>query len=205
MKMEQLAPLRENGVNVGQVGVLWPERTLVEEAVDPQGEWYMPNIARVRELSRDQPFHAEDVLSLSYPAPLRMNREKAENILRYYLDLLRSKENSFRGDSEPQVMAGVLLTIIKYVNRHKFPGLDDTQWPLGAFYIRALRKMVKQVSAMEGCSFLKKDFAWKGARWYFNTLADLVNQYRRDWNEVPEHCMQACRDVAVGQRMGYYI
>ena len=76
MKMERLAPLRENGVNVGQVGVPWPERTLVEEAVDPQGEWYMQNIARVRELSRDQPFYAEDVLSLSYPAPLRMKPGK---------------------------------------------------------------------------------------------------------------------------------
>ena len=203
--MEQLAPLRENGVNVGQVGVPWPERTLVEEAVDPQGEWYMVNIARVRELSRDQPFDAEDVLSLSYAAPLRMNREKAENILRYYLDLLRSKENSFRGDSEPQGMAGVLLNIVKYVDSHKFPGLDDTQWPLGAFYIRALRKMVQQVSKFKGCNFIKKDFAWKGVRWYFSTLADLVNKYQRDGHGLPRHCTQVFRDVAVGQRMGYYI
>ena len=204
--MERVSPLRENGGNIGQAGVPWPERTLVEEAVSVEPrDFYMVNVTRVRELSPNQPFEAEGVLSLTYPAPLRMNREKAENILRYYLDLLRSKENSFRGDREPQVMAGVLLNIIKYVNRHKFPGLDDTQWPLSAFYIRALRKMVKQVSAMEGCSFLKKDFAWKGARWYFSTLADLVNHYRRDWNDVPEHCRQACRDVAAGQRMGYYI
>ena len=204
--MEQLAPLRENGVNIGQVGVAWEERTLVEEAVAvDNGAWYMVNVSRVRELSRDQPFEAEDVLSLTYPSPLRMNREKAENILRYFLDLPRSKENSFCGDIEPQVMAGVLLNIIKYVNRRKYPGLDETNWPLSAFYIRALRKMVHQVSSMKGCEFLKKDFAWKGARWYFSTLADLVNQYQRDGHGLPAHCRQAFRDVAAGQRMGYYI
>ena len=188
------------------MGVPWEERTLVEEAVAvDNGAWYMVNVSRVRELSRDQPFEAEDVLSLTYPSPLRMNREKAENILRYFLDLLRSKENSFRGEIEPQVMAGVLLNIIKYVNRRKYPGLDETNWPLSAFYIRALRQMVHQVSAMKGCEFLKKDFAWKGARWYFSTLADLVNQYQRDGHSLPEHCRQAFRDVAAGQRMGYYI
>ena len=80
------------------------------------GEWIMVNVSRVRELSQDQPYEAEDVLSLQYPAPLRMNREKAENLLPYFMDLLRSKENSFRGNREPQDMARVLLLIIKYVN-----------------------------------------------------------------------------------------
>ena len=204
--MQQLAPLRENGVNVDQVGVPWPDRTLVEEAVDTEhGEWYMVNVTRVRELSRDQPYEAEDVLSLTYPAPLRMNREKAENLLRYFMDLLRSKENSFRGDREPQVIAGVLLTIIKYVNRRKYPGLDESQWPLSPFYIRALRSMVKQVSAMEGCSFLKKDFAWKGARWYFSTLGKMVKRYQKDGHRLPPQCRQACREVENAQRLSFFI
>ena len=112
--MEGVSPLRDNGSNIGQVGVPWPERTLVEEAVNIEhGEWIMVNASRVGELSRDQPFEAEDVLSLTYPAPLRMNREKAENLLRYFMDPLRSKENSFRSTREPQVMPRVLLTIIK--------------------------------------------------------------------------------------------
>ena len=100
-----------------QVGVPWPEWTLREEAVNTDhGEWFMGNMSRVRQLSQDQPYEAEDVLSLTYPAPLRMNHEKAENLLRYYMDLLRSKENSFRSNREPQVMARVLLLIIKLLS-----------------------------------------------------------------------------------------
>ena len=134
--MENVSPLRENGANTNQVGVPWPERTLLEEAFNVEhGEWFMVNVSRVRELSRDQPYEAEDVLSLSYPAPLRMNREKAENPLRFYMDLLRSKENSFRSQRETKVMARVLLLIIKYVNRRKFPGLDESRWPLSPFFI----------------------------------------------------------------------
>ena len=102
-------------------------------------------------------------------------------------------------------MAHVLLTIIKYVNRRKFPGLDESQWPLGPFFIRALRSMVKQVSAMEGCSFLKKDFAWKGARWYFSTLGKLVKRHQKDGHGLPPQCRQACSDVASAQRMGFPI
>ena len=121
--MERVSPLRENGGNIGQAGVPWPEQTLAEEAVNTEHrDFYMVNVQRVRELSRDQPFVVEDVLSLTYDAPLRMNREKAENLLRYFMDLLRSKENAFRSEREPQVMAGVLLKIIKYVNDASFPG-----------------------------------------------------------------------------------
>ena len=201
--MEQLAPLRENGVNVGQA-VPRPEQTLVEEAVNVE-HGAMVNVTRVRELSPNQPYAAEDVLSLTYAAPLRMNREKAENLLRYFMDLLRSKENSFRGSREPQVMARILLLIIKYVNRRKFPGLDESQWPLSPFYIHALCKMVKLVSAMEGCSFLKRSFAWKGARWYFAALGQLLKQHQNDGFGLPPQCQQACMDVVAGQRMGFPI
>lgn len=41
----------------------WPEQTLVEEAVNVEhGEWYMVNVSRVRELSRNQPYELEDHL-----------------------------------------------------------------------------------------------------------------------------------------------
>ena len=204
--MERVSPLRENGGNIGQAGVPWPEQTLVEEAVNTEHrDFYMVNVQRVRELSRDQPFVAEDVLSLTYDAPLRMNREKAENLLRYFMDLLRSKENAFRGDREPQVMAGVLLKIVKHVNRRKFLGLDESQWPLSPFYMHVLCKMVDQVSVMEGCSFLKKDFAWKGACWYFRTLRELINQHQRDGHGLPPECRQACMDIVAGRRMGFHI
>ena len=178
----------------------------MEEAVNTDhGDWFMVNVSRVRELSQDQPYEAEDVLSPQYPAPLRMNREKAENLLRYYMALLRSKENSFHSDKEPKVMAEVLLLIIKYVNRRKFPGLDESEWPLSPFFVRALRSMVKQVSAMEGCAFLKKSFAWKGAWWYFSTLGKLVKQHKKDGHGLPPQCRQAFMDVASAQRMGFPI
>ena len=101
--METLTPLRENGANVGQVGVPWPERTLIEEAVNTEnGEFYMVNVSRVRELSRDQPYEAEDVLSLTYPAPLRMNREKAENLLRYLWICSGAKRTVFDPAENPR-------------------------------------------------------------------------------------------------------
>ena len=204
--METLTPLRENGANVGQVGVPWPERTSVEKAVNTEhDEWIMVNVTRVRELSRDQPYEAKDMLSLTYPAPLRMNREKAENLLRYFMDLLRSKENSFRSQGEPQVMASILLLIVKYVNRRKFPGLDESQWPLSPFFIRVLRSMVKQVNSMEGCAFLKKSFAWKGAQWYFSTLGKLAKQHQKDGYGLSPQCRQACSEVASAQRLGFFI
>ena len=134
-----------------------------------------------------------------------MNREKAENLLRYYMDLLRSKENAFRGKREPKVLARVLLLIVKYVNRRKIQGLDESNWPLSPFFIRVLRSMVKQVSAMEGCAFLKKSFAWKGAQWYFKTLGKLVNQHQKDGHGLPPECRQAFMDVASAQRLGFFI
>ena len=52
--MERVSPLREHGGNIGQAGVPWPERTLVEEAVNTEHrDFYMVNVQHVRELSRD--------------------------------------------------------------------------------------------------------------------------------------------------------
>ena len=127
--MEKLSPPKQNGVNVGQVGVLWPERTLIEDAVNAE-HGYLEDLTVIRNLSRDQPVEVEDVLSLTYAAPLQMNRAKAEHLLRYFMDLLGSKENSFRGNREPKVMAHILLRILRCVNRHKYPGLDESRWPL---------------------------------------------------------------------------
>lgn len=165
----------------------------------------MVNASRVRDLSKDQPYEAEDVLSLMYPAPLRMNREKAENLRRYFMDLPRSKENSFCSSRETEVMARMLLLIIKYVNHQKFPGLDESQWPLTPLFIRALCSTVSQVSEMEGCSFLKKSFAWKGAKWYFNTLANLLEENQKNGNDLPPECKQAGRDIASTCRLGFHI
>lgn len=165
----------------------------------------MVNASRVRDLSKDQPYEAEDVLSLMYPAPLRMNREKAENLRRYFMDPLRSKENSFCSSRETEVMARMLLLIIKYVNHQKFPGLDESQWPLTPLFIRALCSTVSQVSEMEGCSFLKKSFAWKGAKWYFNTLAKLLEENQKNGNDLPPECKQAGRDIASTCRLGFHI
>ena len=131
------------------MGVPWPDRTLVEEAVAAE-HGYLEDVTVVRELSQDQPYEVEDVSSLTYAAPLRLNREKAEHILRYFMDLLRSKENSFRGNREPKVLARVLLRILRYVNRHKYPGLDESRWPLSPFFMRVIRKMVRKVNKFEG-------------------------------------------------------
>ena len=109
--MEDLSPLRENGVNIGQVGVPWPDDTFVEAAADTENG-YLQDVTAIRNLFSDQPFDAEDVISLTNAAPLVLDREKVEHILRYFMDLLRSKENSFRRDHEPQVMAAVLLDIL---------------------------------------------------------------------------------------------
>ena len=131
------------------MGVPWPDRTLVEEAVAAE-HGYLEDVTVVRELSEDQPYEVEDVSSLTYAAPLRLNREKAEHILRYFMDLLRSKENSFRGNREPKVLARVLLRILRHVNLHKYPGLDESRWPISPFYMRVIRKMVRKVNKFEG-------------------------------------------------------
>lgn len=135
-----------------------------------------------------------------------MNREKAKNLLRYFMDLLRSKENSFRSTRETKVMPRVLLLIVKYVNRRKFPGLDESRWPLSPFLIRVLRSMVNQVSEMKGCRFLKKSFAWKGANWYFNTLATLLEESWKNKNyDLIQECKQANRDIATARRLGFQV
>ena len=99
-----ITALRENGSNLGIVGTPWPESTLIEEAVNAE-QGMVINVSEVRYLSRDQSFEAENVLSLTHCSALRMNRDKAQHLLRYYHDLLNGKENSCRSNQEPKVMA----------------------------------------------------------------------------------------------------
>ena len=200
--MEDLSPLRENGVNIGQVGVPWPDSTLVEAASEAENG-YLENVTVVRNLSQDQPMEVEDVLSLSYAAPLEMNREKAENLLRYFMDLLRSKENSFRGDHEPQVMAAVLLDIVKYVDHCKFLGLDETQWPLSPFFMRPIRKMVHTVSRFKGCAFLIRSEACRGVRWYLNVLAKMVKEEWRINKAIRLECKWALKNINIANSEGF--
>ena len=58
---------------------------------------------------------------------------------------------------------------------------------------------------MEGCSFLKRSFAWKGARWYFSTLGKLVKQCKKDGHGLPPECIKAVRDVMSARRLGFPI
>lgn len=135
---------------------------------------FLQNVTTVRDLSWQQPYEVEDVLSLTYPAPLHLNKATAENLLSFYNDLWWYKENSFGDSREPKVMARVLLRILCYINRHKFPGLEESQWPLRPFFIRLIRMLVKQVSKFKGCSFLQRSTQWRYAKWYFCFLAKLV-------------------------------
>ena len=93
---------------------------------------YFLDVTRMRELSRDQPEEVEAVLSLTYPAPLNLDREKVEHLLRYFMDILRSKENMFRGNRKPRVLAHTLLRILRYINQEKFLGLDESRWPISS-------------------------------------------------------------------------
>ena len=156
------------------MGVPWPDRTLVEEVVGAE-HGYLEDVTVVRELSQDQPYEVEDVSSLTYAAPLRL----AEHILRYFMDLLRSKDNSFRGNREPKVLARVSLRILRYVNRHKYPGLDESRWPLSPFYMRVIRKMVRKVSEFEGCDSLRRSTAWRGVKWYLKGLAQNRQRHQK--------------------------
>ena len=200
--MEDLSPLRENGVNIGQVGLPFPDSTLVEAAADTE-YGYIEGVTAIRNLYADQPFDAEDIISLSDAPPLDLDREKAERLLRYFMDVLRSKENSFRGDREPQVMAKMLLDILEYVSTHKFLGLDQTQWPISPFFMRAIRKMVNTVSSFKGCAFLKRSEAWRGVRWYLNVLAKMVKEEWRINKAIRRECQWALKNINIANSEGY--
>ena len=200
--MEDLSPLRENGVNIGQVGTPWPDDTFVEAAADTENG-YLEDVTAIRNLFFDQPFDAQDVIALTRSAPLVLDREKAEHILSYFMDLLRSKENSFRGDHEPQVMAKILLNILEYVDTHKFYGLDETQWPLSPFFMRAIRKMVYTVSKFKGCAFLKRSQAWRGVRWYLNLLGKMVKEEWRLNKAIRRQCQWALKNINIANSEGY--
>ena len=164
-----LTPLKENGVNVGQVGTNWPSTSLLEDifATEPG---FIPDVTEVRELAADQPMEVEQVLSLSYAAPLRIPRPIAENLLSHYFDLWLRKENAFKSDIVQRVMAYMLVRILRYVLRRRQLTLDDSNWPLDPYFICLLRLLVKRVSAHKGCRFLIKSDSWKYTRWYFRQL-----------------------------------
>ena len=197
-----LSPLRENGVNVGQVGIPFPDSTFVEAAADTENG-YLEDVTGIRNLSYDQPFDAEDVISLTHAAPLTLDRQKAEHLLSYFMDLLRSKENSFRGDHEPKVMATVLLNILEYVSTHKFLGLDESQWPLSPFFMRAIRKIVRTVSLFKGCAFLTKSEAWKGTKCYLNVLRKLVKEGWKIDKAIRRECKWALKNINIANSVGY--
>ena len=119
------------------------------------------------------------------------------------MDLLRSKENSFRGDHEPKVMATVLLNILEYVATHKFLGLDESQWPLSPFFMRAIRKIVRTVSLFKGCAFLTKSEAWKGTKWYLNVLRKLVKEGWKIDKAIRRECKWALKNINIANSVGY--
>ena len=197
-----LSPLKENGVNVGQVGTIWPDDTIIEAAVNLQ-ESFLEDVTRLRDLSQNQPDEVEDILSLSYAAPLDLNREKVEHLLRYFMDILRSKENAFRDNRQPKVMAHVLLRILRYINHQKYPGLDESRWPISPFFMRAIRSIIRKVSKFEGCAFLKKSMAWRGVRWYLRELEKMVKENWLIDQEIREECQWAIQNVNIANEEGY--
>lgn len=181
-------------IRAGVLGTLRPELTLSEDAVNVE-HGFLPNSTAVRDLSWRQPYEAEDVLSLTYCIPLRMNREKAEN-LRYYHDLLNAKEISFRTSKEPKEMVRVIQRrILPYINRHKRAYMNESQWPLSPFFIRLIRHLVHKLSEVEGCEFLRRYRQWRYVNWYFKHLGQLV---RHNWNNdraIERECKQVVVDA----------
>lgn len=87
----KLSPLKENGTNIGRVGTIWPDRTVLEDEVMAEDGYFL-DVTRIRELSRDQPEEVEAVLFLTYPAPLDLDREKVEHLLRYFMDIFKVRK-----------------------------------------------------------------------------------------------------------------
>ena len=145
--------LKENGVNVGQVGTACPPTMLLQDIITAE-PGFIPDVTAVRELAWDQPLEAEGALSLTHTAPLRMNRAIAENLLSHYYDSWLCHENTFKSDREPTVIAYMLLRILRYINKRKHLGLVETNWPLSPFFIRLLRMLVKRVSKLKRCNYI---------------------------------------------------
>ena len=197
-----LTPLRENGTNIGQVGTIWPATTMVEDAVLAEDGFYY-DVTRIRELSRDQPEEVEAVLSFTYPAPLNLDREKVEHLLRYFMDMLRDKENSFRTNRQQRVLAHNLLRILRYIVKEKFLGLDESRWPISPFFMRAIRGMVKQTSKFPRCDFLKKSIAWRGVRWYLRYLETLVRAHWKLNETIRQECAWAMHNIRIANQEGF--
>ena len=200
----RLSPLKENGTNIGRVGTIWPDRTVVEDVVMAEDGYFL-NVTRIRELSCDQPEEVEAVLSLTYPAPLNLDREKVEHLLRYFMDILRSKKNMFRENRQPRVLAFTLLHILPYINQEKFLGLDESRWPITPFFMRAIRSMIKKTSKFKGCAFLRKSNAWRGVRWYLREMEMLVCENWKLSKIIREECEWAIKNVNIAKEEGYDI
>ena len=186
----RLSPLKENGTNIGRVGTIWPDRTVLEDVVMADDGYFL-DVTRIRELPCDQPEEVEAVLSLTYPAPLNLNREKVEHLLRYFMDILHSKENMF--------------SILRYINQEKFLGLDESRWPISPFFMRAIRSMIKKTSKFKGCAFLRKSNAWRGVRWYLREMEMLVCENWKLSKIIREECEWAIKNVNIAKEEGYDI
>ena len=202
MEFVKLSPLGENGVNVGQVGVPWEDSTLVEAAATVE-HGYLENVTALRNLSTDQPMEVDDIISLTYTAPLQLDRNKVEHLLRYFMDIFRSKENSFRGDRKPKVLAEVLHNVLIYVNRSKYLGLDESRWPLSPFFMRALRKLIPRVSRFKGCGFLRKSEARRGVRWYLNQIDKMVKTNWKIDRAIRLECKWAIKNINIANTEGF--
>lgn len=102
-------------------------------------------------------------------------------------------------------MPGVLLRILYYVNRRKYPGLDESQWPLSPFYMRAIRKMVPQVSQFKGCAFLRRSEAWRGVKWYLKELNKMVRENWKIDKAIRTECKWAVKNINIANSEGFAV
>ena len=185
-----------------QVGTIWPDRTVIEDVVMAEDGYFL-DVTRIQEISQDQPAEVESVLSLSYPAPLNLDREKVEHLLRNFMDIFRGKEKSFRGNRQPRVLAHTSLRILHFINHEKFLGPDESRWPILPLFVRAIRSMVKKPSQFEGCKFLKKSNAWRGVRWYLRELEMLVRENWKINKEIREECEWTIKNINIANEEGF--
>ena len=200
----RLSPLKENGTNIGRVGAIWPDRTVLEDVVMAEDGYFL-DVTRIRELSRDQPEEVEAVMSLTYPAPLNLDMRESGASTQVLHGYPPSKENMFRGNRQPRVLAHTLLRILRYINQEKFLGLDESRWPISPFFMRAIRSMIKKTSKFKGCAFLRKSNAWRRVRWYLREMEMLVRENWKLSKIIREECEWAIKNVNIANEEGYDI
>ena len=200
----RLSPLKENGTNIGRVGTIWSDRTVLEDVVMAEDGSFL-DVTRIRELSRDQPEEVEAVLSLTYPAPLNLDIRESGASTQVLHGYPPSKENMFRGNRQPRVLAHTLLRILRYINQEKFLGRDESRWPISPFSMRAIRSMIKKTSKFKRCAFLRKSNAWRGVRWYLREMEMLVRENWKLSKIIREECEWAIKNVNIANQEGYDI